>query len=89
MTGLSGKQVQIIGHISIETTCGEGIDAREIDVNYLIMDFISPYNIILGSPNTNALIMVVSTLYINLNIRFLMGEFVQFVGIYKQLTSAT
>lgn len=32
----------------MEITCGEGADAKEIDVNYLIVYAISAYNIIMG-----------------------------------------
>lgn len=66
LTGLSGDQVQIIGHITLETTRGEGADAKPIDVNYLIMDIISPYNIILGRPTINALGATMSIWYLTL-----------------------
>lgn len=36
------------GHMALETTCGVGINAEEIDLIYLIVDALSPYNIILG-----------------------------------------
>lgn len=50
-----------MGHVTLETTSGEGVDAKTIDVSYLIMDALSPYNIILGRPVTNVLKMVICT----------------------------
>lgn len=55
-----------MAYITMETTCDEGIDPKDIDVNYLIMDALSPYNIILGWPTLNCPKVVISTLYLNL-----------------------
>lgn len=38
-------------YITLETTCGKGVNAKVIDVSYLIIDDISPYNIILEATN--------------------------------------
>lgn len=56
-----------MGHIILDKTCGEGAKTKTIDVNFLIMNALSPYNIILGRPAINALEEVVSTLYVILN----------------------
>lgn len=64
LTGLSSKHVQVVGHETLETTNGEGEDAKAIDVNYFIMETFSPYNIILRKPSINALEAVVSTLHL-------------------------
>lgn len=53
-------------HITLETMCGEGENAKTIDVTYLIVEALSPYNIILGRPTINILGTVVSTLYLSL-----------------------
>lgn len=42
-------------------TCGVGVDSKEIEVNYLIVDTLSPYNIILGRPIANSLGAIIST----------------------------
>lgn len=60
LTGLLGKQVQV----TLETTRGKVVDAKEIDVIYLIVDALLPYKFTLRRPIINALEAVVSTLYI-------------------------
>lgn len=64
LTRLSGEQVKIIGHITLETTCGKGANANDIDVNYLIMDALSSYNIIIETPTLNTLEATVYTMYL-------------------------
>lgn len=61
-------------HITLKTTCGEGADGKEIDVIYLFVDALSPYNIILGWPNINSLGVLVSTMYLTLKYRLLDGR---------------
>lgn len=41
LTSLSGENVQIMGHITLETMCGKGEDAKAIDTSYLIMEVIT------------------------------------------------
>lgn len=48
----------------LETTCGEGVDDRAINFNYLIVEDMSPYNIILGRATINTLRAVISTQYL-------------------------
>lgn len=48
----------------METTYGEGISTKAIKVSNLITDAMSPYNIILGFPTTNALGAFISTWYL-------------------------
>lgn len=66
LTGLLVEQTQIMCHKALKTTYGEGTDAREINVYYLIVNAISPYNIILGRPTINTLRAVISMLYLTL-----------------------
>lgn len=47
LIGLSCEQVQVMSHVTLETTCGEGIKYKSFDFSYLIVDALSPYNIIL------------------------------------------
>lgn len=63
---LSIKHVQIMGHVTLSTTCSEGVNAKTIDISYLIVDTMSPYKIILGRPTINALRAVMSTRYLTL-----------------------
>lgn len=49
LIGLSGKRVTLI------TTFYEGANTKTIVANYLIIDTVSPYNIIMGHLTINAL----------------------------------
>lgn len=61
LIGLSSKQVQVRGHVTLEIRYGDGEDSEAIEVNYLIVDVVFPYKIILGLSNINALEAVIST----------------------------
>lgn len=50
--------------MTLETMCEEGVDAKEIEVCYLLMDVVFPYNIILDRPTINVLGAIISTLYL-------------------------
>ncbi|XP_057719609.1 uncharacterized protein LOC130934033 [Arachis stenosperma] len=64
LIGFSGERVPIMGHIWLKTTMGEIPMAKSIDIQYLIVDCYSPYNIILGRPALNTFRAVVSTLHL-------------------------
>lgn len=51
-------------YVTLKTTYREGADVETIDFNYLIIDIISPYNIILGRTTINSLDAVISTRYL-------------------------
>lgn len=74
LMGLSGEQVQIMGYVTLKTTCDEGDNAKSIDVNYHIINIPSTYNIILGSLTINTLGVVVSTQYLTFKYSFLYGR---------------
>lgn len=74
LTGLSGEKVHIMGYVTLEITCGNGMFFRLIDVNYLIMDALSSYNIIIGRPALNTLEPVVSTMYLALKYSLPRGQ---------------
>lgn len=76
---LSREYVQIMGHITLKTTCA-GVDARAINVNYLILDIMSPYNVMLGRMTINILGTVISMLYLTLKYLLLDGQ----VGIIRR-----
>ncbi|XP_057747251.1 uncharacterized protein LOC130966458 [Arachis stenosperma] len=64
LIGFSGERVPIMGHIWLKTTMGEIPMAKSIDIQYLIVNCYSPYNIILGRPALNTIRAVVSTLHL-------------------------
>lgn len=66
LVGFSGEQVQVMGHVPIITIFGSGSNARSIKVRYLIVNTLSPYNIIIGRPAFNALEAMLSTLYLTM-----------------------
>ncbi|XP_025636205.1 uncharacterized protein [Arachis hypogaea] len=64
LIGFSGERVPIMGHIWLKTTMGEIPMPKSIDIQYLIVNCYSPYNIILGRPALNIFRAVVSTLHL-------------------------
>ncbi|XP_057730129.1 uncharacterized protein LOC130945429 [Arachis stenosperma] len=48
LIGFSGERVPIMGHIWLKTTMKEIPMSKSIDIQYLIVDCYSPYNIIIG-----------------------------------------
>lgn len=74
LMGLSREHVQIMRYVTLKITCGEGANAKTIDLKYLILDIMSPYNIILGSLTINSLGAVVSTRYLTLKYLFINGK---------------
>ncbi|XP_015949800.2 uncharacterized protein LOC107474674 [Arachis duranensis] len=64
LIGFSGERVPIMGHIWLKTTMGEIPMSKSIDIQYLIVDCYSPYNIIIGRPALNIFRAVVSTLHL-------------------------
>ncbi|XP_072077771.1 uncharacterized protein [Arachis hypogaea] len=64
LIGFSGERVPIMGHIWLRTTMGEIPMSKSIDIQYLIVDCYSPYNIIIGRPALNIFKAVVSMLHL-------------------------
>lgn len=64
LVGLSGEHIQVKGHLTLETTYGEGTNTKGIKVRYLIVDSLSPYIIILSRTVTNTLEAVISSQYL-------------------------
>ncbi|XP_015944817.1 uncharacterized protein LOC107469945 [Arachis duranensis] len=64
LVGFSGERVPIKGHIWLKATMGNPLLARAVDIQYLIVNCPSPYNIILGRPALNNFRAVVSTLHL-------------------------
>lgn len=63
-----------MGYVTLKTTHDEEANAKTIDIGYLIVDTMSPYNIIIGVPDINALRAVVSTRYLTLKYPLLDGH---------------
>ncbi|XP_072077721.1 uncharacterized protein [Arachis hypogaea] len=63
LIGFSRERVPIMGHIWLKTTMGEIPMSKSLDIQYLIVDYYSPYNIIIGRPALNIFKAVVSTLH--------------------------
>ncbi|XP_020961065.1 uncharacterized protein LOC110263677 [Arachis ipaensis] len=64
LVGFSGERVPIKGYLWLKTTIGENPLSRTLDIQYLIVDCISPYNIILGRPALNMFRAVISTFHL-------------------------
>ncbi|XP_072083590.1 uncharacterized protein [Arachis hypogaea] len=64
LVGFSGERVSIRGYIWLQTTFGDYPNNRTLEIQYLVVDCKSPYNIILGRPLLNAFNAVVSTVHL-------------------------
>ncbi|XP_025628801.1 uncharacterized protein [Arachis hypogaea] len=64
LVGFSGERVPIKCYIWLKTTMGDDPLLRTLDIQYLIVDCISPYNIILGRPALNMFKAVISTFHL-------------------------
>ncbi|XP_057755334.1 uncharacterized protein LOC130974472 [Arachis stenosperma] len=64
LVGFSGERVPIKGYIWLRTTMGNDPLSRTLDIQYLIVDCPSPYNIILGRPALNMFRAVISTYHL-------------------------
>ncbi|XP_015949106.1 uncharacterized protein LOC107474031 [Arachis duranensis] len=64
LVGFSSERVPIKGYIWLKTVIGNHPSSRNIDIQYLIVDCPSPYNIILERPALNIFRAVVSTFHL-------------------------
>ncbi|XP_016207350.1 uncharacterized protein LOC107647814 [Arachis ipaensis] len=64
LVGFSGERVPIIGSVWLQTTLGEHPLSKTCDIQYLVVDCFSPYNIILGRPFLNKFGAIVSTVHL-------------------------
>ncbi|XP_025678170.1 uncharacterized protein [Arachis hypogaea] len=64
LVGFSGERVPIKGYIWLKTMMENHPLSRTVDIQYLILDCPSPYNIILGRPALNMFRAVVSTFHL-------------------------
>ena len=72
MVGFLGEQVNIEGHIPLQTAFETESRTRTIDVQNLVIDCQSPYHLILERPSLNMLGVVI--LMPQLALKFLISE---------------
>lgn len=63
LVGLSSEQVKVRGIITLKITSDSIADSNVIEVNYLMADALSTYNVILCQPTINSLEVIISTQY--------------------------
>ncbi|XP_057758240.1 uncharacterized protein LOC130978505 [Arachis stenosperma] len=64
LVGFLGERVPVTGYVWVKTTLGEPPHSKTLDIQYLIVDCFSPYNIILGRPSLNTFRAMVSTIHL-------------------------
>ncbi|XP_072056333.1 uncharacterized protein [Arachis hypogaea] len=64
LIGFSGERVPVMGSVWLQTTLGEQPLCRTQDIQYLVVDSFSPYNLILGRPFLNRFAAIVSTVHL-------------------------
>ncbi|XP_016164607.1 uncharacterized protein LOC107607142 [Arachis ipaensis] len=64
LVGFSGEKVSVSGYIWLRTTFGEPPHTKTLDIQFLVVDCPSPYNIILGRPSLNTFGAIVSTVHL-------------------------
>nr|XP_025632973.1 uncharacterized protein LOC112727450 [Arachis hypogaea] len=64
LVGFSGERVPVLGSVWLQTTLGEEPLSKTQDIQYLVVDCFSPYNVILGRPFLNKFAAIVSTYHL-------------------------
>ncbi|XP_057747913.1 uncharacterized protein LOC130967109 [Arachis stenosperma] len=64
LVGFSGERVPVLGSVWLQTTLGEQPLFKTQDIQYLVVDCFSPYNLILGRPFLNKFTVIVSTVHL-------------------------
>ncbi|XP_015945427.1 uncharacterized protein LOC107470543 [Arachis duranensis] len=64
LVGFSGERVPVLGSVWLQTTLGEQPLFKTQDIQYLVVDCFSPYNLILGRPFLNKFTAIVSTVHL-------------------------
>ncbi|XP_072071889.1 uncharacterized protein [Arachis hypogaea] len=64
LVGFSGERVPILGSVWLQTTLGEHPLSKTNDIQYLVVNCFSPYNLILGRPFLNKFGAIVSTVHL-------------------------
>ncbi|XP_072054215.1 uncharacterized protein [Arachis hypogaea] len=64
LIGFLGERIPVTGYVWVRTTLVEPPHSKTLDIQYLIVDCFSPYNIILERPSLNAFGAIVSTIHL-------------------------
>ncbi|XP_072071800.1 uncharacterized protein [Arachis hypogaea] len=64
LVGFSGERVPVLGLVWLQTTLGEYPLSKISDIQYLVVDCFSPYNLILDRPFLNKFGVIVSTIHL-------------------------
>ncbi|XP_057719195.1 uncharacterized protein LOC130933583 [Arachis stenosperma] len=64
LIGFSGERVPVLGSVWLQTTLGEQPLFKTQDIQYLVVECFSPYNLILGRPFLNRFAAIVSTVHL-------------------------
>ncbi|XP_015970612.1 uncharacterized protein LOC107494090 [Arachis duranensis] len=64
LVGFSGERIPVMGSVWLQTTLGEQPLSKTHDIQYLVVDYFSPYNLILGRPFLNRFTAIVSTVHL-------------------------
>ncbi|XP_072054745.1 uncharacterized protein [Arachis hypogaea] len=64
LVGFSGERVPVLGSVWLQTTLGEQPLYKTQDIQYLVVDCFSPYNVILSRPFLNRFAAIVSTVHL-------------------------
>ena len=71
--GFAGDEVEVRGHIELRITFTDGASSRTASIRYLVVNFPSAYNILLGRPALNRLGAVPSTRHMKMKLPSLGG----------------
>lgn len=80
LIGFYREQVQLKGYITLNTTFREKDQAKKINVQYLVIDAPSSYNIIIGRQAFNQLSSILLTMYLCMKYMFSNGR----VGVIQE-----
>ncbi|XP_025703588.1 uncharacterized protein [Arachis hypogaea] len=64
LVGFSGERVSVMGSVWLQTTLGEDPLSKTSDIQYLVVDCFSPYNLILDRPFLNRFGAIVFTIHL-------------------------
>ncbi|XP_072083529.1 uncharacterized protein [Arachis hypogaea] len=64
LVGFSGERVSILGSVWLQITIGDHPLSKTKDIQFLVVNYSSPYNIILGRPFLNSFGAIVSTIHL-------------------------
>ncbi|XP_072074432.1 uncharacterized protein [Arachis hypogaea] len=89
LVGFSGERVPILGSVWLHTTLGEHPLSKTNDIQYLVVDCFSPYNLILGRPFLNKFGAIVSTVHLCVKFPLQNDQVVTIHGDHKEARQCT